>query len=215
MILCKPWDGKDLKGVWVVTYKIDGVRAISDGQNVTSRSGKPLYNLDHLADTFTDAEIFLGNFKTTIEAVRSKNVAKEILPEHVYSFDPIDERLYAHAVMIDPPVDTIKKSFNLAVYQGYEGIVLKQKDRWIKIKAHETFDVPCLDFLEGTGKYTGSLGKVDTPLGLVGTGFSDEEREWFWKFRPYGLIIEVECNRLTESGFFRHAAFKHIRWDKS
>lgn len=222
MIKCKPWKGDSLKGTWEITYKIDGVRAVSDGLTVTSRSGKPLYNVDHLAPLFTDGEICLGSFKETIEAVRTQKEYKEVKVEHLYSFDPTDPRLL-YAIVVNPSATSIQYYFDRAVNElGYEGIVLKSIElmnggdtKWYKVKAHETFDVPCLEFLEGTGKYVGMLGKIDTPMGKVGTGFSDEERKWFWDEKPAGLIIEVECNRLTENGTFRHATFKHIRWDKS
>jgi ATP-dependent DNA ligase len=215
MIKCKPWSGKDLKGEWEVTYKLDGVRAISDGKNITSRNGKPLYNLDHLAYMFTDAEVCIGgSFKSTIEVVRAKNKAISIPWEAVYSLEPRDPRLLI-GIVRDPSVELIEKLFNEAVKTGYEGIVLKQNSKWLKVKAHETFDVPCLEFIEGTGKFKGMLGKIVTPMGRVGTGFSDEERNWFWQEKPAGLILEVECNRLTEIGLFRHASFKQIRWDKS
>ena len=59
MIKPKPWKGNDLKGEWVSTYKLDGVRMLrdEDGKPV-SRSDKPLYNLDHISLDITDAEIF-------------------------------------------------------------------------------------------------------------------------------------------------------------
>jgi ATP-dependent DNA ligase len=226
MILCKPWKGNDLKGAWEVSYKLDGVRAFSDGVNVTSRSGKPLYNLDHLKHLFIDAEIFLGDFKSTIEAVRTKNKVVEILPNHIYPLNPPDPRLIFCSVIVDPTASEILDIFKFATEElHHEGIVLKQltieghktviSDVWLKVKTKETFDVPCLEFIEGTGKFKGTLGYAVTPMGRVGTGFSNEERDWFWANKPAGLIIEVECNRLTDTGMFRHAAFKHIRWDKS
>jgi len=214
MIKCKLWKNEGLKGRWEATYKIDGVRASSDGKTVISRNGKPLYNLDHLAHTFTDAEVFLGDFKTTIEAVRTRKEVKEVKQENIYSFDPVDPRLFI-GFYDDPSEAEIVCLYQSAILKGMEGIVLKQGDRWWKVKAHETFDVPCIEFHIGTGKFSNTLGKIETPLGLVGTGFSNEERDWFWQNKPHGVIIEVECNRLTESGVFRHASFKHIRWDKS
>lgn len=51
MLYNKPvmWDGKsDFTGGWHITRKVDGIRVLMDGENVVSRNGKPLYNMDHL-----------------------------------------------------------------------------------------------------------------------------------------------------------------------
>lgn len=219
--LAKEWNGKDLKGTWIVTYKIDGVRAISDGKNVWSRNGKPLYNLNHLATTFTDAEIFCGDFAKTISAVRTIG-ASPVPASCVYllsgfSVYAFDNRLMAGAFG-NPSAAAITTAMKTAVKLGYEGIVLRHETsgEWIKVKPVQTHDVPIIGFTEGKGKHAGRLGKLHTPMGDVGTGFTDLERTTLWELREglTGLIIEVECGELTPSGKFRFPRFKHFRFDK-
>ncbi|MEE8597957.1 MAG: hypothetical protein V3S69_00265 [Dehalococcoidales bacterium] len=86
------------------------------------------------------------------------------------------------------------------------------------IKPSETHDVLVTDVIEGTGKYVGMMGALMTPMGKVGTGFTDADRKWFWDTRIVNkdlpLLIEVECMSVTKNGKFRHARFKRIRWDK-
>jgi ATP-dependent DNA ligase len=66
------------------------------------------------------------------------------------------------------------------------------------------------------------MGALQTAMGKVGTGFTDEDREHFWDldwnrnpdgtFKP--VMIEVSCMQLTPDGKFRHPAFERIRYDK-
>lgn len=215
MIKPKPWKGNDLKGEWVSTYKLDGVRMLrdEDGKPV-SRSGKPLYNLDHISSDITDAEIYSKNWETSVSLVRTKN-GSPIPVDCVYSLDPIDPRLNP-LTWTDPSANLISKMLDTAVYEALEGIVLRQGDKWLKVKPTETHDVKIIGMMEGTGKYVGMMGCLVTPMGRIGTGFTDEERKDFWE-RKTELVwntVEVECMSLTKDGKFRHPRFKRIRWDK-
>lgn len=104
----------------------------------------------------------------------------------------------------------------------YEGTILKKKNGsyefkrtrdWMKVKPIQTIDVEITGYIEGTKKYTGMLGAFtfnynDQPC-RVGGGFSDKEREEFWKRKDkmIGTIIEVEFMESTESGKTRHVRF--------
>ena len=91
----KLWKGNDLKGCWIVTFKIDGVRAAITKDGCYSRKEKPLYNLDHLAkDDPYDVEIFKDNWETSVSLVRTKNDGQSVDSEYVYALDPVDKRLY-------------------------------------------------------------------------------------------------------------------------
>ena len=97
-------------------------------------------------------------------------------------------------------------------------MVLRQGDRWIKVKPEETHDVTITGFGEGTGKHLGRLGYVTTAKGAVGTGFTDTEREFLWAEskaqRLVGQVIEVSCMQFTPDGQFRHPFFVRMRPDK-
>lgn len=214
MIKPKLWNGKDLKGEWEVTLKLDGIRMLrdEDGKPV-SRSGKPLYNLQHVPADITDAEIFDCNWETSISAVRTKD-GTPVQTSEVYSLDPIDPDLLLSSV-IDPSAEEIQAKLESAVANGYEGLVLRQGNKWLKVKPTETYDVEVTGMIEGTGRLTGKMGALVTEMGKVGTGFTDDERLVFWNLqRIIGRTIEVECMSLTPAGKFRHPRFKRVRWDK-
>ena len=112
---------------------------------------------------------------------------------------------------------------------GYEGAVIKPYDYeykgtrsydWMKMKPKENKDVIVTGLYEGKGKYKGQMGGVIVDFNSgnsVGGGWSNKQREFFWK-NPSLLIgqcIEVSYMELTDKGNFRHANFERIREDKS
>lgn len=101
---------------------------------------------------------------------------------------------------------------------GFEGLVLRQGNRWIKVKPFETHDVPITGFVEGRGQHSGMLGIVTTALGNVGSGFSEVERIALWADAQAGMligqIIEVSYMEFTSTGKFRHPTFIRMRPDK-
>lgn len=204
----KLWEGQDLEGEWLITLKLDGVRALRTEEGVISRKDKPLYNLDHL--DFTDAEIYLGSWEKTVSAVRTKNEVQNINQSHVYSLEPLDERLIL-GTLVNPTANAIQLTMQGVLTLGYEGVVLRQGDKWLKVKPHETHDVKVLGTYPGKGKHTGRIGGVVTEFGKVGTGFLDQERIDGFEI---GETIEVACMGFTSKGKFRHARFVRRRFDK-
>lgn len=104
--------------------------------------------------------------------------------------------------------------FNEAVASGEEGIMLKNIDHvWedkrskdiIKFKCENHCELEVIDWLEGTGKYTGFLGKLlcrssDGLLEVnVGSGFSDEFRQTVKPGDIIGKIITVRFNEVISS----------------
>lgn len=226
MILAKPWNGKDLKGDWEVTYKIDGVRALWTSEGWMSRANKKLFNIPMPRDGRRDCEVYLGDFKKTIRAVRTKTLKADtpkVFPCDLYSLDPLDFRLKATVLkesLGGVRAGLIRNWLLKALAKGYEGLVLRQGDKWLKVKPVETHDVLITGAIEGEGKHKRRLGALMTSKGKVGTGFSDSEREELWKLcRPplSGLIgetIEVSCMHFTPDGKFRHPRFIRMRPDK-
>jgi ATP-dependent DNA ligase len=211
MEILKPvlWKGGNLVGSWEVTYKIDGVRCIISNGQSKSKGGKPLHNIPSaLKDG--DYEIFVKSWNETISLVRTYS-GVDIDPLYFYSLLPLDERLYI-GELYNPSEEVIYSLLKSVVEDGWEGLVLRQNDKWLKVKPEETYDVEVLDFQYGTGKNEGRLGSVITEMGRVGVGFSDEERDFplLW----VGKTIEVSCMSLTENGKFRHPRFVRERSDK-
>jgi hypothetical protein len=216
------WDGKQLTGQWNVTLKIDGVRAIwNDEHGWLSRANKPLYNMPPwMMGQPRDCEVFVDTFRDTIRAIRTKSSnidTPAILPEHLYGIEPLDSRLH-WGKLTNPTTDEILGQLRRANILGHEGLVLRQPDRWIKVKPHETHDVAITGFAEGNGKHRGRLGYVTTEKGAVGSGFADIERQTLWAEALAGTlvghVIEVSCMQFTPAGQFRHPSFVRMRPDK-
>ncbi|WP_456756364.1 hypothetical protein [Bradyrhizobium sp. USDA 4461] len=219
----RSWNGKALAGDWVVSLKLDGVRAIwQDELGWVSRSSKPLHNLPRWRDGQPrDCEVFVNNFRDTIRATRTKCLRQDtpsITRQHLYGLSPLDPRLHWGTITNPTPTD-IRALLDRANELGYEGVVLRNGSDWVKVKPFETFDVCVLDSSEGTGKHRGRLGFVTTARGAVGAGFTDSEREVLWAEanagRLVGQVIEVTCMELTNQGKFRHPVFIRMRPDKA
>lgn len=212
------WDKQDLTSEWVLSYKIDGVCAIWDQTDKIwrSRANKELYNIPKPTEqTGTFCEVFLGSFKETIQATRTKNKQIYISTEHLFSLDPLDKRLFI-CYINNPSKEVILEYLNKVNNLGYEGLVLRQLNKWLKVKPTNTYDVKVIALQEGKGKFKNKLGAIITPMGKVGTGFNNVDREIFWKDKNslVGTIIEVSCLSLTENNKFRHPRFIRLRPDK-
>jgi len=213
MISPEVWDGRDLEGEWEITYKIDGVRAlITDGVAV-SRSNKPLYNLEHMPTG--DFEIYLGSWEESVSAVRTHD-GSYIDHSCAYSLDPIDPRLIPKlgATLNNPSSILIEMYLQNALDLGKEGLVLRQGDRWIKIKPTENADVKIIGLKEGKGRNAGRLGAFITEFGNVGVGLTDDLRTEYWDQDLIGETIEVKFWEYTPAGKFRQPRFIRMRWDK-
>jgi DNA ligase 1 len=122
---------------------------------------------------------------------------------------------------------------NKVVEEGYEGLmvnngrgyyVAKRTDNLLKVKKMHTVDLRVFDLEEGTGKYKGKLGAVIVDykgyrVG-IGSGFTDEQREYYWNNQNeiLGKIVEIqyfEESRNQDGGVsLRFPVFKRLRDDK-
>ena len=120
--------------------------------------------------------------------------------------------------------------YNKFLSMGYEGGVVKnsrglyrfKRHRdWMKLKETNDVDLRVESLVQGEGKYHGMLGaaivKYNGKRVSVGTGWSDEERDMYWK-NPnllVGKIIEIHYHQTTPDGSLRHPRFAKVRDDKS
>lgn len=194
----------------LITYKIDGVKAIKSDKGWVSRAGKPLYNIPDLP--YKEIEVFLGDWASSVSACRTIN-GTPISPEHCYKLCyPIDNRLLVY-VADEVNEQLVNEEMKEALAAGYEGLVLHTTSGVYKVKDKQTYDVPVLGIELGNGKYFNMMGALITDMGRVGTGFTDVQRKEF-KTGMVGKVIEVECMELTPSGMFRHPRFVRVREDK-
>ena len=124
--------------------------------------------------------------------------------------------------IIDLDKESGRKDFrifnNKAVIDGYEGIMIKdpnakyeskRSSSWLKLKPVIEISLKVKSVEEGTGRNTGKLGAV-TAEGedngkkfkiSVGSGFTDYQREFFWKEKEklINQIIEIKADAITKS----------------
>lgn len=202
------WKEEDLKGLYTISVKLDGVKAINTPTGWVSRANKPLYNLPKLP--LKEVEVFYKDWNTTISLVRTQK-GTPVSSDYLYSLDPLDKRLVIEEVE-NPTVDIIKKHFKSAVEKGYEGLVL-HGSKVYKVKTKETYDVPITEIQLGKGKFQDLVGAFFTTMGKVGTGMTKEQRKEYLSL-PIGTIIEVDCMEVTKNNKFRHPRFIRVREDK-
>ena len=115
---------------------------------------------------------------------------------------------------------------------GKEGAIVKKRygtynfgrdERQMKVKPLGIYEVRITDVFPGSkgSKYENTLGalQVEDEFGVksrVGSGFSDELRDEFWRDRDdiLGELCEIKAMERTESGAFRHSRFYRLRDDK-
>lgn len=209
----KPWGGKDLKGIWDITIKIDGARMLRDKKGKpVARSGKPLYNLENVDKAIGDAEIYKDNWETSMGLVRSSVNGKPVTKDCVYQLWPTPDPRLILGSYENPTAEFLEKLLESQVKLGYEGLMVRQGTRYLKVKPKETADVMITGVQPGTGKHEGRMGALITDHGKVGTGFTDLQREEEWKV---GDIIEAEYMEMTKGLKMRHPRYLHRRPDKT
>ena len=128
-------------------------------------------------------------------------------------------------------IELIYGVLNNVISRGEEGLMLntmngiygfgKRSKDILKVKKMQTCDIRCLRIEEGQGKYEGKLGKIicnykGYELG-VGSGFSDEERKYYWDNpdKIIGKIVEVQYFEESKDKdgnlSCRFPVFKYIR----
>ena len=122
-----------------------------------------------------------------------------------------------------------QNQFNKDSGLSNEGTILRHPDiaysegrsnDLLKVKNFEKSTFICTGFFKGTGKYSGSLGKISVQadiLGVpvaarVGTGFSDAERLEIWNNQSNyrGRQLEVIHLGLTKANSVRHPVFSRF-----
>lgn len=116
---------------------------------------------------------------------------------------------------------------------GWEGLMLNKDTKWknkrnngiLKIKSFKHADIRCTDIVEGDGKYKGTLGLIKCDykgyeLG-VGSGFTDEQRNYYWNNPDniIGKIVQIKFKGETKNKnggiSVQFPIFEIVRNDKS
>lgn len=141
---------------------------------------------------------------------------------------------------ITDSIDRIYEKLDEVVKDNCEGLMLnkingfyefKRTKQLLKVKKFNEGDVLVTNILEGEGRLEGTLGKIevqfrykgDVYTNNIGSGFSDEEREYYWKHKDelIGKVVTIKYFEITKNeqgGFgFRFPTWKgreYIRFDK-
>lgn len=129
----------------------------------------------------------LEKYLETKETFFVKNVP--ILYEGIYDGDIIQKLLQEQITLEN---EGVMINYSNALYQT-------KRNRYIlKVKAMQDCDLQILDFIEGDGKNIGTLGAIIVDYKgfnvKVGSGFTDEDRNFFWKNKDSlkGRIVKVQ-----------------------
>lgn len=131
----------------------------------------------------------------------------------------------------DKPV--IQPLLDKADKDGWEGLMLNKDTKWknkrnngiLKVKSFKHADIRCTDIVEGDGKYKGTLGLIKCDykgyeLG-VGSGFTDEQRNYYWNNPDeiIGKIVQIKFKGETKNKnggiSVQFPIFEIVRNDKS
>lgn len=151
MLLGEYKEGIDVKG-WVVSEKYDGIRAVWDGKNLISRSGKkfnaPKFWLENFPNFKIDGELWtaLNDFENLSSIVKDKIPDKEWNNVKFMIFDVPDAKgdLFSRLKVLKDFLDKnpnnfikiikqisinsnkdVKKYFNDVIKKGGEGVVVR------------------------------------------------------------------------------------------
>ncbi len=128
--------------------------------------------------------------------------------------------IYKKMINLDEPEgQEIYKDFNnKSIIEGFEGIMIKDPESfyeckrsttWLKLKPVIEISLEVKDFEEGSGRNEVKLGAIIAEGNEngkffklnIGSGFSDDQRESFWKARNelIGRIVEVKADSISKS----------------
>ena len=221
------WEEKDLFGVWLATYKIDGLRLIRGKDNkIYSRDSKEAIH-DLSKFIFNDAEFFYKDWNTSVSILHTQEETIPITQDmfHELTEGQEDPRIVIGRV-VNPTKETIQALLDKALHLGYEGVVLRSLDKskpsWIKVVPTRYADIRITGINEGKGKYAGVAGSLTTAWGNVGSfelqpNMTDIEfrKELFLNQDKYiGKIAQVAYREITKKYVLKFPRLSRIRDDK-
>ena len=235
------YTGQKIPGEVTISYKIDGVRMlyrkVNDDPlskfNFVTRNNKTPPGFERFLtemakkkiQLFEDCEVYIHGqkFHDVSGPLNSHNPEFELITiDHIYplesAFNGCDNRLFIRKVD-NITKEQVNQHLVEALNQGYEGLVLRTKDKWYRVKPTYTADVYITGYFEQVDKNKkpkNILGGFTTNYGNV-TAFKDQDRVELWEnpSQYIGKMMTVKYKELYDNGSFRYAVtFQHFREDK-
>ena len=157
--------------------------------------------------------------KTLKTLINKKNKFVRIVPVlgHTNSIDAIQ-------LMLAKVTSMGQEGLMLNTFSGKYAFGKRSKDL-LKVKKMQTCDIKCIGVEEGEGKYAGVLGKIICDYKgftlRVGSGFTDEQRLYYWNNQQEIVhqIVEIQYfeeskDKNTNELSLRFPVFKRVRDDK-
>jgi len=129
--------------------------------------------------------------------------------------------------------DFIAQGFEGCMYRSFDGDYKhgRRSNDLLKMKYTKEIEGKVIGYVEGTGKYKGTLGAIRVEISTakidyeqrqdsvniisieVGTGFTDNRRHNIWKSRSEYLnaVVTIKYQEETKDGLLRFPVFKEFR----
>lgn len=161
-------------------------------------------------EMFPKEEFLLGQSKLTYKQRRESYL--EPLAKEIYELG-LEHIEVVPIIYAGTEQSKIQEWLNKADESGWEGCMLNKDTVWknkrnngiLKVKSFKHADVLCTDIIEGEGKFKGTLGMIKCDykgyeLG-VGSGFTDEQRHYYWNNREkiVNKIVQIKYKGETKN----------------
>ena len=237
-----PLDKVKLKGneYIYISQKLNGCRCVSFNNKLFTRSGKEYTGLDHiitdiqkfnLPDLVFDGELIRKNtdgksdsenFQIGTGIANSKDTDKTCLEYIIFDCLPKNEFMAGESLF---KYGWRKKYLTDIIAKKIKDNKCKRTKELIKVKCFYDCDIKCVDIEQGTGKNANTLGSIlceyKNNFVKVGSGFTDEMRNYYWN-NPneiIGKIVTVKYKEETQnkdgSYSLQFPVFQAVRFDKS
>ena len=222
-----------------VSIVLDGeITILDDGDDDVFQKTSKIIRTDgektglkfHVFDWISQKEFFDGD---SVESYKNRRAVLDMMFRKVNS--EIAHVLNVPVLYHGDDINEIAKWSNWATDNGHEGIMLntgsglyktKRTSDLLKVKKFHNADVKCVDVFIGGGKYSNTLGGITidykSNLVNVGSGLTDEERDYYWnnKDEIIGKIVDIQffeesTNQKDDGISLRFPTFKSVRSDKT
>lgn len=223
------------EGNWVVQPKLDGVRCLNTPIGLISRSGKPLKLPVPLSSIPLDGEIVCYNEEGEIDfQLMQKNLQRKdgmvfgtfqfiafdlYLPRSTKTYEERWSEITHFPRIENWPLAAYTPDQWLAVMEerGHEGVMFRRLDapvtagrsfNLLKYKQFHDEEFEVTGVIEGEGKHKERMGALVCGEFNVGTGFTDEQREKWFKNPPKQITVKYQ--EKTDRGVPRFPSFLKV-----
>ena len=224
---------------YIIQPKYDGIRAMTSGGKLYSRTGKLIPN-KYLQEKFScledgwDGELYTHgvDFNTIQSQVMSEDGEPSDIEYVVFDsllYTELNYQIYGSINTAPPTLEYLNQTLQIALDEGYEGIMFRNLDceykhgrssktklELVKIKAFKDTEGICLGInqeVDKDGNLKESMGSLQMDGFKIGTGFDAAFRKQVWDNPELviGKQITYKYQELSSYGIPRFPVFLHVR----